>query len=248
MKNLYVEIANTPIKRECGLMGVKKLPKNSGMMFDFPNKSHQSFWMSNTYVPLNIAFVEDDGTIFQIEEMVPLSTRAIRSKKPCRYALEVNKGWFKENDVSVGSRIGGLIFTDPFKQNKIKEAQMMDAPVMGDMPVEGLDSANPFGDPNAPVEEPVEPDPDVMINKDRRQQIHEYMDQYPGPDLLIIYETKGGVRLPPKTISPPYTLEDDADGSSDSVLKAWDTQTAGWKSFLVDNIISMEEMTEESRI
>jgi uncharacterized membrane protein (UPF0127 family) len=107
MKKLKIELADTPSKRELGLMGRKKLAQNNGMLFKFPESNVLSFWMKNTYIPLDIAFIDEKGTITQIESMAPLSTRSIRSNKPCKYALEVNKNWFRENDVDIGFSIVG---------------------------------------------------------------------------------------------------------------------------------------------
>ncbi len=47
--------------------------------------------------------------------------------------------------------------------------------------------------------------------------------------------------MPPKTISPPFEFEKDAEGHHDSIVKAWDNQTGGWKSFIIDNIVLLEE-------
>jgi uncharacterized membrane protein (UPF0127 family) len=94
MKKLKIELADTPSKRELGLMGRKKLAQNNGMLFKFPESNVLSFWMKNTYIPLDIAFLDDNGRIVQIESMNPLSTRTTSAKQPCRYALEVNKDWF----------------------------------------------------------------------------------------------------------------------------------------------------------
>jgi hypothetical protein len=95
-----------------GLMGRKHLPRNAGMLFDFGNDRPLSFWMQNTYIPLSIAFIDSKGTVKQIENMVPLSTRAIRSHGSCRYALEVNEGWFDDNSIFVGAQVA-VPFTPP---------------------------------------------------------------------------------------------------------------------------------------
>src|SRR3990167_4564727 len=105
MKTLYVELANNHITRECGLMDRKSMNKNRGMLFKFPYSTRLSFWMKNTYIPLDIAYIDNDGKILQIENMIPLSTRPVVANHECRYALEVNKGWFKENNIGIGSRI-----------------------------------------------------------------------------------------------------------------------------------------------
>jgi hypothetical protein len=66
-----------------------------------------------------------------------------------------------------------------------------------------------------------------------------------GKDLTVIYQTKSGITLPPKTISPPFEFEKNEDGRHEGVVKVWDNQTAGWKSFLVDNILSLEEVEKK---
>ena len=88
-----------------GLMGRKHLSSGAGMLFDFGKDKPLSFWMSNTYIPLQIAFISSNKVVKQIESMVPLSTRSIRSSGECRYALEVNDGWFNDNNVKVGATV-----------------------------------------------------------------------------------------------------------------------------------------------
>ena len=107
MKKLQVEIADSPTKREYGLMDRRSLRENGGMLFKFPYSHYLSFWMKDTYIPLDIAFLDDDGKILQIEKMNPLSTRAVNCNHVCRYALEVNSGWFNKNDIKVGSLVIG---------------------------------------------------------------------------------------------------------------------------------------------
>jgi len=105
MPILRVEIAKTPLDHMQGLMGRKHLPKNSGMLFDFGKPGPRSFWMANTYIPLQIAFLDENGRVGQINSMAPLSTRPIYSKNSYRYALEVNDGWFDRNGIKVDSVI-----------------------------------------------------------------------------------------------------------------------------------------------
>ena len=102
MIKVNLEIADTPFKRSQGLMDRRELSEDSGMIFMFPHKCAQSFWMQNTYVPLDIAFLDDDGAIFQIDQMSPLNTRLTTSLKPCKFAVEMNSGWFSKNNIDVG--------------------------------------------------------------------------------------------------------------------------------------------------
>ena len=215
MKKIYVEIADTPLSREYGLMNRKKLSENQGMLFKFPYSAHLSFWMKETYIPLDIAFINDDGRVIQIEEGVPLSTRAISARQKCRYALEVNKGWFKDNGLGVGSVVDGIGL-----ENKI--AQII-APEI--------------------TETPQSPPPDIMINMSFKDILEDA--NLRGEDLIIIYQKKDGFTLPPKVISPPFIFEADEEGNHNAIVKAWDNQTAGWKSFLIDNIIDIQPKIEE---
>ena len=105
MISIRAEIVSDPRRRELGLMGRKHLSENSGMLFVFGFERPMTFWMANTYIPLQIAFIKGDGTIGQIESMVPLSTRAVNSKSRYRYALEVNDGWFDQNNIKVGDTL-----------------------------------------------------------------------------------------------------------------------------------------------
>jgi uncharacterized membrane protein (UPF0127 family) len=104
---LYVELANTPATLEAGLMYRDKLAKNAGMLFEFPSSRRLSFWMKNTPIPLDIAFVSDDGVIVDIKDLAPMSMKSVQSSTSCKYALEVNSGWFAENGISEGDRIFG---------------------------------------------------------------------------------------------------------------------------------------------
>ena len=99
-----VEIADTPKKRDMGLMFRKSLGENEGMLFDFLDEDHRGFWMKNTPLPLSIAFISDSGEIVSIKEMTPNSLQTVRSDFPCRYALEMNSGWFDRNGLTTGSQ------------------------------------------------------------------------------------------------------------------------------------------------
>ena len=104
-KIITVEIADTPQKRELGLMYRTSLDENKGMLFIFPTPSKLSFWMKNTFIPLSIAFIDEEGTIKEIENMEPETTITHVSKDLCKYALEVNQGWFERNNINVGDKV-----------------------------------------------------------------------------------------------------------------------------------------------
>lgn len=103
-----VQLAQTPQQREIGLMYRQEMPTHEGMLFVFEQKSRQCFWMRNTLIPLTAAFLEDDGTIVNLADMMPQTTQAHCSQKPVRYVLEVNQGWFAKRKLGPGDRIIGL--------------------------------------------------------------------------------------------------------------------------------------------
>ena len=103
--SVIAEIADTPALRERGLMDRDSLPENQGMVFVYPDEQVRSFWMRNTPLALDIAFVDKNGSILNIETMEPNSDETTLSVSPAMYALEMSAGWFASNDVGPGARI-----------------------------------------------------------------------------------------------------------------------------------------------
>lgn len=104
--NLDIEIARTVKEQTYGLMNRDRLSENSGMLFIFDSDSYRNFWMKNTKIPLSIAYIDSAGTIKEIYDMKPLDISiTYQSKYPVRYALEVNRGWFKKNKIHTGCKI-----------------------------------------------------------------------------------------------------------------------------------------------
>jgi len=105
---LMAEVAHTEADRTLGLMHRRMLPENRGMLFVFPQTAPLGFWMMNTYLPLSIAFIDDAGAIINITDMKPLTTDIHNSAGPARYALEMNRGWFRKRGIKSGMKIEGL--------------------------------------------------------------------------------------------------------------------------------------------
>ena len=111
MHNIRAAVAQTPDQRQTGLMFRREMAPHEGMLFVFDQASRQCFWMKNTLLPLAIAFLADDGTVVNIDEMKPQSLDSHCSSKPVRYVLEMNQGWFAKRGIKAGSKIGGQPFT-----------------------------------------------------------------------------------------------------------------------------------------
>ena len=106
------QLAVTPNQQAVGLMYRNDMPMNEGMLFVFEQASVQCFWMKNTRLPLTAAFVADDGTIVNLENMKPQTTESHCSTQPVRYVLEMNQGWFARKGIKPGSKLSGRPFTN----------------------------------------------------------------------------------------------------------------------------------------
>ena len=105
---LHVELANTQLLRNQGLMYRQSIPDNSGMLFVFPRGEIQGFWMKNTSIPLSIAFIDDRGIITNIEDLHPHDHSSRFSAREVPYALEMKRGWFRENGLHPGCTVSDL--------------------------------------------------------------------------------------------------------------------------------------------
>jgi uncharacterized membrane protein (UPF0127 family) len=108
---LEVAVAESDAEVAQGLMHRESLPENEGMLFDYKetmdNREHW-FWMSNTLIPLSIAFIDSDGKIVDIRDMEPLDETPVHAKAPYRYGLEANQGFFERNHITPGCGVGIL--------------------------------------------------------------------------------------------------------------------------------------------
>jgi uncharacterized membrane protein (UPF0127 family) len=104
-RTIAVELARTPEQLERGLMFRESLPPDEGMLFVFPAPRRLAFWMKNTTIPLSIAFLDARGVVRQVADMKPLSEETVVAKEECRFALEMNQGWFARHRIGVGDRL-----------------------------------------------------------------------------------------------------------------------------------------------
>ena len=113
---LDLELARTNQEHEVGLMFRDYLPPDSGMLFVYQAGSHEGYWMYHTLIPLSIAWIGQDGTIYDIKDMPRLdnpddqqqAARLVYNPDPATppywYALEVNQGWFDQHGVGIGQQ------------------------------------------------------------------------------------------------------------------------------------------------
>jgi len=107
-----VEVARTPIQQEAGLMFRRSLPKDQGMLFIYPYQSIVKMWMKNTFIPLDMVFINSKGIVKKIvERTVPLSLNVISSEETVIAVLELNGGTSNR----IGLKRGDQVFHPYFK-------------------------------------------------------------------------------------------------------------------------------------
>jgi uncharacterized membrane protein (UPF0127 family) len=108
MHLIRAEVAADYGTRMTGLMHRASMPSNAGMLFIFDEMTTHCMWMKNTLIPLSVAFIDEQGAIINVEDMAPQTEDSHCAKRPARYALEMNRGWFAARGIKPGSRIGGI--------------------------------------------------------------------------------------------------------------------------------------------
>lgn len=106
IKTISIEVADTHEERKTGLMNRQSLPEDTGMLFIFEESKPRSFWMKNTYIPLDIIFVNENFKITAIQKNTePLSRQSILSDGPAMYTVEVNSGFTDKYEIEEGDFI-----------------------------------------------------------------------------------------------------------------------------------------------
>ena len=101
-----IEIADTPQEQQKGLMYRQDLAPDAGMLFDYGQEQRVSFWMQNTYIPLDMIFIAADGTVKHIHENAkPLDPTSIPSRFTVRFVLEIPAGRAAEIGLKQGDRL-----------------------------------------------------------------------------------------------------------------------------------------------
>lgn len=105
---IEAEVAATDQSRQVGLMNRKAMAPQHGMLFVFNHENTHCMWMRNTLLPLSVAFMDAGGTIINIEDMQPQTEDNHCARRPARFALEMNLGWFAQRGIKPGMKLNGI--------------------------------------------------------------------------------------------------------------------------------------------
>ena len=106
LTTIQIALADDSEERSQGLMDVYELPSDAGMLFVFPTEEHQSFWMANTPLPLDIMYVNSDSVIVRIyHNTTPFSQTTLPSEAPAQFVIETNAGFSVANGVTEGLKV-----------------------------------------------------------------------------------------------------------------------------------------------
>jgi len=109
---VVAEVMDTPAERSGGLQFRDNVPDGTGMLFVFQSEAPRSFWMKDTYIALDIAYLDVSFRIVDIQQMEPQTEELHNSAGPAMFALEVRKGWFAEKGIGVGAQ-AKVVFDPP---------------------------------------------------------------------------------------------------------------------------------------
>lgn len=103
---VHMRLAVAAPEQQRGLMHVKEMPEDEGMLFIYPSPRALSFWMRNTGLPLDIGFFDAGGVLREVFPMYPYVEDPVRSRRgDLQFALEMNQGWFARHGVKPGAQL-----------------------------------------------------------------------------------------------------------------------------------------------
>ncbi|MCX7832866.1 MAG: DUF192 domain-containing protein [Ignavibacteria bacterium] len=110
ISKIDIEVADKDSSRIMGLMYRKSMDENQGMLFVFPKEEYQSFWMKNTYISLDIVYVNSEKEIVKIyKNTIPRSINSLPSEKKSQYVIEVIGGYTDKHNIKEGDKINFVI-------------------------------------------------------------------------------------------------------------------------------------------
>lgn len=120
-----VEVADTEPRRDRGLMYRRHLAPSTGMLFVFDRMEHQSFWMKNTFIPLDMIFIDDAlRVVGVVEDATPLTEDAREVEGDSQYVLEVSAGFARRHGIGPGTVVTFENVTRPRITEEVSNARV----------------------------------------------------------------------------------------------------------------------------
>jgi hypothetical protein len=117
---VQMQVAALPAEMQKGLMFVKAMGESEGMVFVFDQPQPMSFWMRNTLIPLDIGYLDADGTLKEVYPMYPHDEKSVRSVARHQLALEMNQGWFSRHGVKPGAKLDMAALAEALRARGLK--------------------------------------------------------------------------------------------------------------------------------
>lgn len=106
LATFFVELATDDQERARGLMYRTSMKDDWGMIFIYPDDGHRSFWMKNTFIPLDMVFINSRGLVMgAVENATPQTLDPRNVDGLSRYVLELKPGWAKKYGITRGARM-----------------------------------------------------------------------------------------------------------------------------------------------
>ena len=103
---LQLQVVITPEERALGLMHRKSLAEKHGMLFLSEKPERQSFWMKNTWLPLDIGFFAPDGELLEVQKLHPHLERSVKSRSEnAMFAIELNRNAYRDANIGIGEKL-----------------------------------------------------------------------------------------------------------------------------------------------
>lgn len=103
---ITAELATTPIQRQTGMMWRTNMAEMEGMLFVFETPHRAGFWMKNTLLPLDVAYIDPSGVLREVHQLQPrVEQPAPAQSENIQFVIEMRQGWFERNGVRPGMEI-----------------------------------------------------------------------------------------------------------------------------------------------
>ena len=100
------QVAVSDSEKMRGLMFRESLPENNAMVFVYDTPTRASFWMKNTFIPLDIGFFDKNGVLTEVKKLYPQNLDSVQSSRSdILYCIEMNAGWFEKNNVKSSAKL-----------------------------------------------------------------------------------------------------------------------------------------------